>query len=50
MKSYFKQLYKDVGGIPIMAGGAQVNLNSKLIKEYIVEIKSSGSLLSHFKV
>jgi len=48
MKSYFKQLYKDVGGIPIMAGGAQVNLNSKLIKEYIVEIKSSSSLLSHF--
>jgi DNA-binding transcriptional MerR regulator len=50
MKSYFKQLHKDVGGIPIMAGGAQVNLNSKLIKEYIVEIKSSSSLLSHFNV
>ncbi len=50
MKSYFKQLYKDVGGIPIMAGGAQVNLNSSLIKEYIIEIKSSSTLLSHFNV
>jgi hypothetical protein len=49
MKSYFKQLYKDVGGIPIMAGGAQINLNSQLIKEYIIEIKNSSSLLSHFK-
>lgn len=49
MVSYFKQLHKDAGGIPIYAGGAQINLNIDLVKKYITEIKNSGSLLKHFE-
>jgi len=49
MLAYFKQLHKDAGGIPIYAGGAQINFNIDLVKKYLIEIKNSGSLLKHFE-
>ena len=48
MRSYFKKLKQDLDGLPIYAGGAQINLNISVVKDLIIEVKSSAELLSHF--
>lgn len=45
MKTYFKNLKSDSNGIPIYAGGIQININGKDLKDSIIEITNSGTLL-----
>ncbi len=46
--NYFKRLKKDAPNTMLFAGGTQINLHSFDLTEYVTEIKSSDSLLSHF--
>jgi len=48
MRCYFNKLKDDVAGLPIYAGGAQINLNISVVNEFIIEVKSTVDLLSHF--
>ncbi len=45
MKTYFLNLKTDSNQIPIYAGGIQVNINGKELKDSLTEIKNSSTLL-----
>lgn len=45
MKNYFRKLKEDTDGIPIFAGGIQINLNGKELADNLTEITNSGTLL-----
>lgn len=45
MKTYFSNLKTDSNQIPIYAGGIQININGKELKDSLTEIKNSGTLL-----
>lgn len=44
IEAYFQQLRTDFPQIPVYAGGAQIQQNSKLISKYLIEIKSIQDL------
>ena len=45
LKNYFCKLKKDANGIPVYAGGIQININGKELRENVIEIINSGTLL-----
>lgn len=45
LKNYFCKLKEDSNGIPIYAGGIQININAKDLEENVIEIKNSTTLL-----
>lgn len=45
LKNFFKQLCKDSNGIPVFAGGYQINANKALVKEFIMEISSIEEMI-----
>ena len=45
--SYFKKLNKDYPNLDVFAGGAQIQQNSKSLKNYIVELKDISSIVDH---
>jgi hypothetical protein len=45
LKNYFRKLKEDTNGIPIFAGGIQINLNGKELADNLTEITNSGTLL-----
>jgi DNA-binding transcriptional MerR regulator len=45
LKNYFRKLKEDTDGIPIFAGGIQINLNGKELADNLTEITNSGTLL-----
>jgi cobalamin-dependent methionine synthase I len=48
IENYFQQLKKEVGNIPIMAGGYQIKLNGSRIDKWIVAIENVETLGTHF--
>lgn len=46
---YFQQLKNDAPGVRLLAGGSQIHTHSAALKDLIVEVKNSASLLSHFE-
>ena len=48
IENYFQQLKKEVGNIPILAGGYQIKLNNSRIEKWIVAIENIETLGTHF--
>lgn len=46
---YFQQLKNDAPGVRLLAGGSQIHTHSAALKDLIIEVKNSASLLSHFE-
>jgi site-specific DNA-adenine methylase len=47
MLNFFKQLYKDSNGIPVHAGGYQINTNREQIRQFICEVKSVEEMVEN---
>lgn len=47
MLNFFKQLYKDSNGIPVHAGGYQINTNREQIHQFICEVKSVEEMVEN---